>query len=82
MFRNVVCHDLVTTVRRLSRNILDETKAAPVNNCKDCPFRHGPFGHFRGKKLKKRARLPAERPPVNRKEVDQVSKVHCCHELT
>lgn len=39
LFRNVVCHDLVTTVRRLSRNILDETKVAPVNNCKDCPFR-------------------------------------------
>lgn len=54
LFRNVVCLDLVTTVRRLSRNILDETKLSPVNNCKDCPFRHGLSGHFRLKKLKKR----------------------------
>lgn len=82
MFRNAVCHDLVTTVRRLSRNILDETKVASVNNCKDCPFRRGLPATSEERNEKKRARLPAARLPVNRKDVDQVPKVHCCCELT
>lgn len=34
-----MCHDLGTTVTRPSRNILDVTIVAPINNSKDCPFR-------------------------------------------